>query len=235
MTEIVQERVIDCSKRDLPPIDLSMAENFLSALDKTAVEFSFQTFFDQKKPTVFEYRTAEAFERNLAEYKKGQAKCSRAPHASLTECLPDLNEAQSHGGGVFVTVNKTNLKGRRAANIVEIRAQFTDDDGNLRIPFALKPSIVVESVRGPHNYYLLKKDEPIELFTMLQLELAKNLKTDTSVKDLPRVMRLPGFFHLKDRSCPQMIYLKEINAIEYSCWEILDALMANSGGAKCQR
>jgi hypothetical protein len=44
----------------------------------------------------------------------------------------------------------------------------------------------------------------LEEFPALQRSLAKRFAGDPAVSDLPRVMRLPGFFHQKKDSTPFM-------------------------------
>ena len=44
---------------------------------------------------------------------------------------------------------------------------------------------------------VLFEDEPLDQFTNIQKRLAMTFNSDPSVHDLPRVMRLPGFYHNK--------------------------------------
>lgn len=111
--------------------------------------------------------------------------------------IADLND---QGAGVFVTVNETDGLGRREANVVGIRALFIDHDfkaGNLLQEIALPPSIVVASGGGRHYYWLLEPKQDKARFTDAQSRLIAYYGSDQSVKDLPRVMRVPGFFHRK--------------------------------------
>lgn len=61
------------------------------------------------------------------------------------------------------------------------------------------PSIIVETRNGFHIYWLYYLDNTIDLsiFTPLQEAIAFKLGSDGSIKDLPRIMRLPNFFWLK--------------------------------------
>src|SRR5262249_29029700 len=52
------------------------------------------------------------------------------------------------------------------------------------------------SLRKWHAYWLVS-DCTLEQFTPLQLRLAALYGGDTAVQDLPRVLRVPGFFHRK--------------------------------------
>jgi hypothetical protein len=114
----------------------------------------------------------------------------------------------AQGAGVFVMVNAGDGKGRTARNVTRVRALFLDTDG---APFPadlpLMPHLVVESSPGRWHLYWLVNGLELSDFTTLQKGLAEHYDTDPSVHDLPRVMRLPGFFHRKAE--PVMVQLLE--------------------------
>ncbi|MEH2259083.1 DEAD/DEAH box helicase family protein [Nostoc sp.] len=119
----------------------------------------------------------------------------------------------SKGAGVYYTVNQTDGLGRTAGNIVGINALFIDLDGvepqNLdKLPPA---SAVVQSKNGKHIYWLLQPGQDIKLFTPYQSMLAGMTGGDLVVKDLPRVLRLPDFYHMKNPSSPFMVQLLELH------------------------
>jgi RepB DNA-primase N-terminal domain/Family of unknown function (DUF5906) len=160
--------------------DRDAAERFLTALDPSAQSFTFQTFDDNK-------------DRN-------DEKLARVWVGSLSanwDRLVRYNDAL--GAGIFVTVNETDGKGRKEKNIVRVRAVFVDLDGApLPEKFHVKPHVVVESSPGKWHVYWLVKDCPLDQFTPLQKRLAAHYGGDVKVKDLPRVLRVPGFVHQKD-------------------------------------
>lgn len=202
-------------------IDQEQAESFLNALDPDAKEFTFQTFYDQKGPKEEQFQSTDEYQAGKRSYKQKSQSVATWFHGSLKERIGQLQDLQNKGAGVFVTINKTDLRGRSKNNIIAIRALFVDDDENNQVVPPIKPSIVIRSKRGPHLYFLLKPEEPIELFTPLQKALANCIKTDATIHDLPRVMRLPGSYHLKDQQNPFLVELIETNDLKYSCWEIL--------------
>lgn len=172
--------------------DLAEAARFLEALagDGSDGLFTFQTFDDDP------------------ERKDGKLAAWR--HGTLAELGPWLTEMNRKGAGVFVTVNRTDGKGRTAENVRGLRALFADDDdGAIADPAGLvpAPSLVVRSKRGHHVYWRLASEARTADFREAQKAIAHHLGTDTTVCDLPRVMRLPGFFHLKDSSDPFMVRL----------------------------
>jgi len=111
-----------------------------------------------------------------------------------------LDELNQSGYDIFVTINETDGKDIKGANITRVRALFADFDGsplsNLdRIP--LKPSFTVNTSPGKHHAYWLIDDCPLDQFKPMQQKLAHILDSDPAVCDLGRIMRVPGFYHLK--------------------------------------
>lgn len=159
--------------------DLTIAQRFLDALEPRG-RFTFQTFQDCKGS------------KNPA--------LSRVLHGELDEHAAELERLQRLGAGVFVMVNKGDGKGRSASNVTRVRAHFVDLDGAPIEPVTsceLRPHIVVES--SPHRWHAYWRVDscPVDEFSLRQRALASRFGGDLVVSDLPRVMRLPGFWHLK--------------------------------------
>lgn len=117
--------------------------------------------------------------------------------ASLKDQLADLNY---DGAGIYVTVNRTDLTGRRTDCITGVRAVFADIDHQVEeveLFFPIEPHLVIETSPKRWHAYWLVQDLAKEDFTGLQQAIARTLGSDTAVCDLPRVMRLPGFIHQK--------------------------------------
>jgi len=159
-------------------VDRREAEKFLKALDPKG-KFSFQTFDDS--PTK---------DRKLA----------RVFHGTFDQHFDALAKLNKAGAGVFVTVNETDLKGRKTKNITCVRAVHVDLDGAPLEPAKdPRPHIIVESSRGRWHVYWKTENLPLYDFSNAQKAQIKRLNSDKSVHDLPRVMRLPGFYHQKGK------------------------------------
>ncbi|WP_280554200.1 DNA-primase RepB domain-containing protein [Halomonas sp. 25-S5] len=131
-------------------------------------------------------------------------------HGTMEQHGAALQALNQRGAGVFVTVNATDLTGRKAENVTAVRGVFVDfDEPDSERMEALapqlagagfEPTIIVESSPGRHHYYWLTR-QPGELapdeFRTIQKALADWLGSDAKVCDLPRVMRLPGSTHRK--------------------------------------
>ena len=116
---------------------------------------------------------------------------------TFSQVRDQLQAFNQNGYSVFMTVNKLNGK-RKADNVIKVRAVFFDDDINQDLILPLEPSMLVRSARGKHGYYLVDEHFPLNKFTEVQLMIANKLKTDALIKDLSRLMRVPGFMHTKD-------------------------------------
>ncbi|MDT7044307.1 primase-helicase family protein [Candidatus Nitronereus thalassa] len=120
-------------------------------------------------------------------------------HGTLEEVKDKLIQAQRNGCGIFITVNRTDGKGRRKTNVLKATAVFVDADG-IPLPeqWPIPPHVIVQrSSDRWHAYWLIQPTDDLAAWTMTQKRLANFLKTDPSISDPPRVMRVPGFFHLK--------------------------------------
>jgi hypothetical protein len=125
---------------------------------------------------------------------------ARVLHGSFSANVDRLIDLNERGAGIFVMVNASDLRGRRAANVVAVRAAFVDLDGaplDVVGDSPVKPHIIVESSANRYHAYWVLKGCPLEAFTSLQKALAERFDGDPKVCDLPRVMRLPGFYHRK--------------------------------------
>jgi hypothetical protein len=143
-------------------------------------------------------------------------------HGSLGEHWDTLVAKNRAGAGIFVMVNEGDGRGRSAPNVVGLRALFADWDEGAPAPGDLDrcpPSIEVESARGPHAYWLLRVGEPLSAFQSAQKRIAQFFQSDGKVCDLPRVMRVPGFYHRKGE--PRLVRLRAVRPVRYSIAEVL--------------
>jgi RecA-family ATPase len=155
------------------------AERFLALLDSDARAFTFQVFDDDPE--------------------RKDDKLARVLHGPLDKYWPEFVSKNNNRIGVYVTINETDMKGRTAKNVVRVRALFVDLDGSSLEPVIRsepKPHLVVESSPGRFHVYWFVTGIELDQFESLQRMLAQRFDGDRVV-DLPRVLRLPGFFHHK--------------------------------------
>jgi hypothetical protein len=169
--------------------------------------------------------TFQTFDDNAARKDRSLA---RVLHGTIDECYAALENLNTRGAGVFVTINRTDGKGRERDNIVGIRALFVDLDGAPLAPvtrWALPPHMVIESSPDRyHVYWLVDRTVALTEFTGLQKKLAKLFDGDPKVHDLPRVLRLPGFVHRKGEPFRTRIVHQNLRLPRYSASELSTAL-----------
>ena len=182
------------------------AERFLTLLDPDAKRFTFQTFDD--------------------DVDRKDTRLVRVIHGSLTENFELLCSLNDQGAGVFVTVNETNFTGRKATDIVRVRALFSDLDGVPRPENFLTPSIEVETSEERWHLYYKVTDVALDEFSAKQKGLIARLGSDPSVHDLSRVMRLPGFLHQKGE--PRLVRVTGSSGAVYTSDQFPDAPKPNS-------
>jgi putative DNA primase/helicase len=161
--------------------------------------FTFQTFDDNKE------RKKAHDERNKERKRAGKKALpdsyARTIHGTLEQRWGELVDLNERGAGVFITVNATEGKRRTTESTTLVRAVFCDLDGSPLEPAAQwrQPNFVIESSPGRYHPYWLVSDMPLQDFAGYQKWLAKRFNGDPKVHDLPRVLRLAGFIHRKDK------------------------------------
>jgi hypothetical protein len=173
--------------------DFAAAKDFLGLLDPTTDKFHFSAFDDRKREDVRAWHAYGTFDE-------------------LSEKLQRRNEA---GLGVFITVNGTDGHGRRATNIRFPRAVWADMDDGVRslADWPIPPNLTVftskqDGVQRGQHYWLIdwNGDEANltpEQHGGVQNRLVEGYGADPGAIDYARVLRLPGFFHMK--AAPQLV------------------------------
>ncbi len=187
--------------------DLDEVRHFLTWLDEEVEDFCFQTFDDNSVRK----------DRRLA----------RTLHGPLDELWPELVRLNRAGAGVFVAVNEIAASmPRTKANVLRIRAAFEDQDqaDTPEPDYPIEPHCIVESSSGKRHAYFLVDGLPLEQFGPVQKTIADFCCSDTSVSDTSRVMRLPGFHHMKNPDNPFMVRILRMERTQpYSAEQILAA------------
>jgi hypothetical protein len=133
------------------------------------------------------------------------------------------------GYGVFATVNSFNGP-RRKEHLTRINAWAIDmDEGTKQqmhdklINSPLVPSIVVETKRG-YQAYWAAADGKAEHWNAIVLErLVPHFGSDANARDLCRILRVPGFLHLKDPADPFKVRRVHMLAVRYTERQVADA------------
>lgn len=193
-----------------PDVDLEQARRFLDQLDPGSV-FTFQTLSDhpELKQKVDDGQGGIRIIDSLA----------RTVHGTFDQCANSLVKLNQQGAGAFVMINEGdgvvhegNRTCRTKANVVSVRAAFVDLDGAPIQPVLsalLPPHWIVQPSLGRWHAYWRVRNCPLTVFSAVQTAMAAKFGGDGSVKDLPRVMRPPGFLHQKGTPIMSQLYLHE--------------------------
>ena len=179
----------------------SQPGGFLSLLDPHASAFTFQTFDDDKA-------------------RKNPGLITQL-HGPFESHLAELVALNRQGAGVFVTVNETDGTGRKAEDIILIRAIWQDDDEGYDGDFPLQPSLVVSTSPGKFQRLWLAAGLSKEEHAGLMRTMIAEYASDKNAADISRVLRLPGFTH--NKSEPYLVRVVEASGKRYTRDELLKA------------
>ena len=132
--------------------------------------------------------------------------------------IEEMRNYQDQGFGVFVVVN---AGGSCGSQITDIRAVFIDADGR-RLPerWHVQPHFIVIRDETHWHAYWLVGGVTVSQFTALQKRLISRYDSDPVVCDLARVMRVPGFKHLKTPNNPIEVRLEDWTGRDRDWWQL---------------
>lgn len=129
--------------------------------------------------------------------------------------LPSLRKENENNRGVYFIVNGGGNSDPEVIKEKKARACFIDMDDypleeqlHMLQAFPLEPSIIIKTKKSLHAYWITP-DGDIKYFRELQERLIQNFKSDRTIKNESRVMRLYGFYHCKGD--PVMVKLIKFN------------------------
>jgi len=156
--------------------DIDQAKHFLTLLDEGEEQFTFQTFDDKpgKNPVLAKWL-----------------------HGTIDEHFETLVNYNKAGAGVFVMAQHGDGSGRNIKAVDRIRCVFNENDNGVTKEYPLEPHIIVETSPGKQHHYFLCDGIKVDDFKSIQGRLIADYGSDPAANDLPRVLRLPGFFHNK--------------------------------------
>jgi Virulence-associated protein E-like domain/RepB DNA-primase N-terminal domain len=190
------------------------AQQFLTILDPEARIFTFQTFDDNER-------------RKLSRQTHNKDPYAKIINAEWEECAGTFHRLNQAKAGIYITVNQTDLQGRRKGNITRVRAVFCEYDRNdgaidvsvdaIASRFPLTPTMIVESSPGKYHFYWCVSDEwPVSTinidgngndldFSNVMACMVEKYGSDKACTDQSRVLRVPGYYHNKRK--PHLVKL----------------------------
>jgi hypothetical protein len=123
----------------------------------------------------------------------------------------EARRRNAEGFGVFFAVQEFS-GARRIENLVRIRSWSVDIDGGdkeaqkaLIESSPLVPSRVVETKNGYHVHFHAKDARPEHWQAIVLERLVPFFGADPRARDLARILRVPGYLHLKDPANPFLV------------------------------
>ena len=166
------------------------ALEFLELLDPSPeARFNIETYTDKKdKPK------SDPLSRRFPA-------CTRE---QVEQLLPQLETLNAEGAAIYVAVNEFAGQ-RKTANLKRVRGVHADLDGVTEeqlqaLREKLPPTIVVQSSVGTkqHWYWLLADGDELDADTARAINQGLvDLGADKAAVDVTRLLRLPGFRHMK--------------------------------------
>jgi len=164
--------------------------------------------------------------QTFGDKNKKDPKLIKVFHGPTNKHITTLLRLNEKHAGIFFMVNEGDSQGRSTENVTRVRAVFADFDGTSHFEAVglLKPHLVVESSPGKYHVYWVVSDCSFDQFSEIQKAIARRFNSDPSVHDLPRVMRLPGFYHHKSDE-PFLVRISQRNDItSYTISDVIGGL-----------
>jgi len=151
-------------------------------------------------------------------------------HGRFEDIGDDLRRLNDNGYRVCFIVNSGGTKKAQISKINAFYADFDDQSKEEALEilraFELQPTILVESKRSIHPYWLLAEpysgDDRVELFQSVQKGLIARFDSDPMIYTPERVMGLPGFVHRKKGHAPFLVRVMNVSGILYEAEDFED-------------
>ena len=144
------------------------------------------------------------------------------PTSAINIHLSEADSYNKRGYGIFYAVQQLKSKERKKYNVDYIRCLAIDIDNKGQSKkemidsiksSPLTPTIVNETKNGFHVYYILRRDKWIKVDNeshgryknFMKSRLVPFFKSDDKALDLTRLLRVPYFYHLKDKENPFLV------------------------------
>lgn len=169
--------------------------------------------------------------------------CSNNLNGTYEELESQLYKLNEEGCNIYFVVNSggTHIQDINRINAVfidfdcgrdknkqyyplEITEKFKNECMEKVEKFKCQPSFIIETRNGIHVYWLVNNNTTNEQYLECQLRLIKHFNSDSAIKDLTRIMRVPGFYWTKDINNKFMCKVIKYNNIRYEIGDIMKEL-----------
>lgn len=158
----------------------------------------------------------------------------KAIRSTLAEAYQMLLQYNQNGYGIFCCINAMDGQGRNLENVDHVRTHVVDLDNLFSAQTNYEkattsefvPHFAVQTSPGKyHLYWLVEPYKGNEFYSTHQRKIRQLYDGDRSVIDASRVLRLPGFNHLKDPANPFLVHCWQVgNVPRYTCDHVEQSL-----------
>lgn len=145
-----------------------------------------------------------------------------ASKAAIEVTRADAKYWNEQGYGIFCTVNTFDGP-RRKENLKSINAWAIDiDSGTKReqrdrlLSSPLVPSLIVETKRGYQAYWIARGAKAEHWNAIVLERLVPYFGADANARDVCRILRVPGFMHVKDPTDPFLVRVAWKHEVAYT-------------------
>lgn len=132
--------------------------------------------------------------------------------------LSEIEKLNQNGYGIFWVLNDFN-GARKKENLTHINFWFCDIDGGNKTSQIEKikslnivPTWVIETKNGYHCYWAVNGKASLENFEKIEKGIIKKLNGDKHCVDPLRLLRAPGYYHMKNPKDPFFVnFVEELN------------------------
>ncbi len=209
-----------------------------SVHDRINIAESFLSHFDGRQIFVSKFDPKDINGYDLSEMDKKPWHY----HKNFDEVLEQLVNVNSKDKmrGIFFTVNeldqsKDKTKKRTNKMWIKSRAIWCEDDtirsddpNDFITDWPLQPNLIVNTSPGKYHYYWLTECDDSYQWSIVQQKMVSEYGSDNSAKDLARILRVPGFYHLKDPKKPHLINYIKLKNEPYKWQDIVNAFLGKN-------
>ena len=149
----------------------------------------------------------DSYIQTFDDEKKGRVNLiAQFPMSEFEQREEELKKLNNAGAGIYFTPNPCK-GGRKEENVVKIQWIYVDLDGGDKVSqmkrivsSPIAPHIVVESKNGYHVYFKCNASK-IEFKSLVE-RLIFYFNADPAISSINEVLRMPDFYHVKDRKDP---------------------------------
>lgn len=156
--------------------------------------------------------------------ENGRGKASTPLYGKLDPKFVDYHN--NSGYGIFYMPNTSGSENTQDKDIKRLNAVFIDiDNDTLPEYFPLEPTAIISRADGlgHHVYWFINPTDDTGTWKTTQELLIRVYQSDAAIKNLARLMRVPGTMNQKAAKAGQIYEIKKLRDVSYDIKEVIAA------------